>query len=105
MCVLTAGCFFRASADSLPELEPGTKLIPVGKAVGIKLFSDGVLVVGLSGVETQCGQQAPGKTCGLKAGDVITHINGSEVDTLEQVQEILKEQGDVRLTIQAIRSD
>ena len=103
MCVLTAGCFVKAAAEDLPE--PGTKLIPMGKAVGIKLFSDGVLVVGLSGVETQNGQQSPGKACGLKAGDVITHINGSEVDTIEQVQELLKEQGDSKLTIQAIRSD
>ena len=105
MCVLTAGCFVRASADSLPVPEPGAKLIPVGKAVGIKLFSDGVLVVGLSGVETACGQQSPGKECGLKAGDVITHINGNEVDTIEQVQAVLKQQGDSRLTIQAVRSD
>ena len=86
-------------------LEVGTKLIPVGKAVGIKLFSDGVLVVGLSGVETENGSASPGKSSGLKAGDVITHINGSEVDTIEQVQELLSEQGSSKLTIQAVRSN
>ena len=105
MCMLTATCLVRTSADSVPAVEPGTKLIPMGKAVGIKLFSDGVLVVGLSGVETDKGSQSPGKACGLKAGDVITHINGSEVDTIEQVQAVLQEQGDGQLTIQAIRSD
>ena len=105
MCMLTAGGFVKTAADNLPELEPGTKLIPVGKAVGIKLFSDGVLVVGLSGVETQDGQQSPGRACGLKAGDVITHINDSEVDTIEQVQEVLRRQGESKLSIQALRSD
>ena len=54
----------------------GRTVIPVGKAVGIKLFSDGVLVVGLSPVETEGGARYPGRDCGLKAGDVITHIDG-----------------------------
>ena len=105
MCLLTATCLVRTSADSIPAIEPGTKLVPMGNAVGIKLFSDGVLVVGLSGVETDAGAQSPGKACGLKTGDVITHINGSEVDTIEQVQAVLQEQGDGQLTIQAVRSD
>ena len=86
------------------ELRPGMEVIPMGRAVGIKLFSDGVLVVGLSGVETENGSAAPGKDCGLKAGDIITHINGSEVDTIEQVQKVLSEQGEQTLTIQAQRS-
>lgn len=37
------------------------KVIPLGKAVGIKLFSDGVLVVGLSPVETEDGASYPGR--------------------------------------------
>jgi len=104
MCMIAATCLVKTSAGGVSELTTGTKLIPVGKAVGIKLFSDGVLVVGLSGVETENGSASPGKSSGLKAGDVITHINGSEVDTIEQVQKLLAEQGDGKLTIQAVRS-
>ena len=78
-------------------------VIPMGKAVGIKLFSDGVLVVGLSQVETQSGPHSPGRDCGLKTGDVITHINGSEVDTIEQVQSVVARQEGEPLTIQAVR--
>ena len=123
--VLAAACLVKTPADSVAAmasagipgessvalsgqkanaLSAGAKLIPVGTAVGIKLFSDGVLVVGLSGVETAQGRMSPGKQCGLKAGDIITHINGSEVDTIEQVQKLLREQGEGRLTIQAVRS-
>lgn len=79
------------------------KVIPVGRAVGIKLFSDGVLVVGLSSVETAEGACYPGRDCGLKEGDVITHINGAEVDTIEEVQSLVKEQEGETLTIQAVR--
>ena len=84
---------------------PSGLVIPMGTAVGIKLFSDGVLVVGLSGVETETGSVSPGKLSGLTAGDVITHINGSEVDTVEQVQKLLEQQGEEQLTIQAVRND
>ena len=79
------------------------KVIPLGKAVGIKLFSDGVLVVGLSPVETEAGSSYPGRDCGLKAGDVITHINGGEVDTIEEVQALVAQQEGEPLTIQAVR--
>lgn len=79
------------------------KVIPLGKAVGIKLFSDGVLVVGLSPVETEEGATYPGRDCGLKAGDVITHINGGEVDTIEEVQALVAQSEDEPLTIQAVR--
>lgn len=79
------------------------KVIPLGKAVGIKLFSDGVLVVGLSPVETEEGASYPGRDCGLKTGDVITHINGGEVDTIEEVQALVARCEDEPLTIQAVR--
>ena len=81
----------------------GNMVIPVGRAVGIKLFSDGVLVVGLSSVETEEGAQCPGKDCGLKTGDVITHINGTEVDTIEEIQAMVAQQEGDPLTIQAMR--
>ncbi len=80
-------------------------MVPLGRAVGIKLFSDGVLVVGLSAVETDSGPSSPGRTCGLKAGDIITHINGQEVNTIEEVQDILgDEQGDA-MTLRATRTE
>jgi stage IV sporulation protein B len=90
-------------SDHVETLTVGSTVIPVGKAVGIKLFSDGVLVVGLSPVETASGASYPGRDCGLKAGDVITHINGSEVNTIEQVQTLVAQQEGEPLTIQAMR--
>lgn len=87
-----------------PQAQP-RQLVPVGQAVGIKLFSDGVLVVGLSSVETQSGPKEPGKACGLKTGDLITHINGQDVDTVEQVQAVLAQQPGQPLTIRAVRGE
>ena len=115
--LLSSGTSAQVSAAAtleLPEAQPAAvaaaslsvpkTVIPLGRAVGIKLFSDGVLVVGLSDLETQAGGKSPGQSCGLRAGDVITHINGQEVDTIEEVQTILKEDGDQPLTLRTSRS-
>lgn len=94
-----------STEDPTPEAPTVQTLIPIGQTVGIKLFSDGVLVVGMAGVETADGTCQPGKDCGLKTGDRITHINGQDVDTIEAVQTFLAEGNGAPLTIQAQRGN
>lgn len=79
-------------------------VIPLGRAVGIKLFSDGVVVVGTSAIETDGGAVNPAEECGLQTGDVITHINSEEVDTIEEVREVLQELEGQPMSIRATRS-
>ena len=88
-----------------PSAETVRTVIPLGRAVGIKLFSDGVVVVGLSEISTQQGAQTPAKDCGLQEGDIITHINSEEVDTIEEVREILQEVGDRQMSIRCLRGE
>ena len=95
----------RQTAGQPVEDEVGDMVIPLGKAVGIKLFSDGVLVVGLSPVETRSGTLSPGRSCGLKEGDVITHMDGSEVDTIEEVQDHLAQHPGEKMTLQVQRGE
>ncbi len=80
-------------------------VVPVGKAVGIKLFSDGVVVVGTSDIATEGGNVNPAKACGLREGDIITHINSTEVDTIEEVSALLQELEGESMSIRAIRDD
>ena len=58
-------------------------VIPLGQAVGIKLFADGVLVVALADGPT------PAHACGLRQGDIITAMDGAAVGSTEQVQDLL----------------
>ena len=62
------------------------ELIPVGRAVGIKLFSDGVLVVGMNEPE---GGNLPAFDAGIRTGDVITHIGADEVESIAEFREEL----------------
>lgn len=94
-----------SAADTAGPTELGRMVIPLGRAVGIKLFADGVMVVGLSDIPTEAGTLAPAKDCGLREGDIITHINSEEVKSIEEVQDILQEAGDEKLSIRAMRGD
>lgn len=84
--------FFAAAAIAMPSAQAAdrtvSELIPVGQTVGVKLFSDGVLVVGFSDGES------PAKHCGLKEGDVITAIGGQSLDTIEEFRQLLAENGE-----------
>lgn len=90
----------RAYAADIP-----TTVVPVGRAVGIKLFSDGVVVVGTSEVPSEAGNVNPAKACGLKEGDIITHINSTEVDSIEEVSALLQELEGEPMSIRAIRDE
>lgn len=90
--------FFSASGER-------RTVIPMGRAVGIKMFSDGVMVVGLSELAGESGQTAPAKDCGLRQGDIITHINNTQVDTIEEVQTVLQDLEGEQMSIRAMRGD
>ena len=74
-------------------------LVPVGHTIGIKLFSEGVVVIGLAEVETASGRSAPGVACGLQVGDVIEEANGTEIESSEQFAALLQCGGTVDLSI------
>ena len=92
-----------AACFGFSKTEPERTVIPVGRTVGIKLFSRGVMVVGLTDVATEDGAESPARACGLRTGDIITHIDGQQVDSIEQVQSLLQSTGGEELAIQLTR--
>jgi stage IV sporulation protein B len=80
-------------------------VIPLGRTVGIKLFSDGVMVVGLSEIVTNNGSASPATACGLRTGDIITHINSDEVDSIEEVQSLLQNIAGEKMSIRVLRGE
>lgn len=75
------------------------RLVPVGHTIGIKLFAEGVVVIGLAEVETDSGVSTPGADCGLKVGDVIEEANGRSVESSEQFAALLQCGGRVELGV------
>ncbi len=61
---------------------PKTKVIPVGKTVGLKLYTKGVLVVGINENDTFEGMQE---------GDTIVKINEKDISTTEELVKSVNE--------------
>ena len=91
--------FFAAAMLACPSAraaaEPVRELLAVGQPIGVKLFSDGVLVIGFSDGES------PAKDCGLKKGDIITALDGTSLDSIEELRACLNAGGgnDAALTV------
>ena len=75
-------------------------LAPGGMAFGIKMFTQGVMVVGLTDIETNMGSSNPAKQAGIELGDIILKIDGEQVDTNEDVQEHILSSGGAGLTVE-----
>lgn len=64
-----------------------------GTPFGVKLYTDGVLVVSLSDVDGKGGTVSPARRADLRVGDQIISIDGTAVYTNEQVAELVKRSG------------
>ncbi len=84
---------------------PEVKVIPGGQSIGVKLNTDGVLVVGHHLIHTEDGDKSPGEIAGIEVGDMITKINGQKIDKMNQVATIVQEAGEKgqELEIEVIR--
>ncbi len=82
----------------------GKTLIPVGRTVGIKLFADGVMVIGLSEVVGENGTSCPAKLCGLKEGDIITKVDESVIQSSEELRNALQAANGAEITLHVLRN-
>ena len=70
------------------DVLPKTKVIPVGNIAGIKLYTSGVLVVGMSeikGIDNK--KYKPYENTGIVEGDTIISINNAKIETTEELIE------------------
>ena len=83
-----------------------TKVIPVGQVSGLKLYTSGVLVVGMSeikGIDNQ--KYKPYENSGIEEGDTIVEIGGNIItDTKELIQTVNSSKGE-QLEIKYLRGE
>lgn len=68
------------------DVLPKTKVIPVGNIAGIKLYTSGVLVVGMSEIEGIDNKKyKPYENTGIQEGDRIIAINNKNIGNTEDL--------------------
>jgi stage IV sporulation protein B len=70
------------------------KVRPGGQSIGVKLNTVGVLVVGHHQVQADEGRVSPGEKAGIKKGDIITEINGKQIEKMADVGPFVKQAGE-----------
>lgn len=83
-----------------------TTVVPVGQVSGLKLYTNGVLVVGMSeikGIDNQ--KYKPYENSGIEEGDRITKINNEEVTDTNTLINIVNKSEGKNLEIEYVRNN
>ena len=69
---------------------PMQYVVPSGDTIGIKMYTDGLLIVAVSDFTANDGTiVSPAKKSGLERGDRIRAVNGEEINTAEELSKFL----------------
>jgi len=84
---------------------PDKKIIPSGEAIGVKIQTKGVLVVGLSSITAPNGKKhSPAANAGFEVGDTILEIDGNKVEKERDITTIVNDNSNEKLNFLVERS-
>lgn len=83
-----------------------TTVIPIGKTIGVKLYTNGVLVIGKSTIEgTDNNLYKPYEKSEIQEGDMIVEVNEKEVTSTDELLSIVESSNGESLSIKYRRGD
>ena len=75
------------------DIRKGTKVMPAGKAVGLYIHADGVMVLGTGRIAAAGGEEQTPAYNKLQTGDYIYAVNGRKVVTIRDVSRLVQKNG------------
>ena len=78
--------FSTVSVEVVDELHVAVLGVPFG----MKIYTEGVLVINITDVVTASGKQQPAAKAGIKSGDYIITANGKEISSNEDLAEVVE---------------
>lgn len=87
------------------DILPRTKVIPVGSIAGVKLYTSGVLVVGMSEIEgIDNKKHKPYENTGIQEGDTITQINDIPISSTQELMRTVNQAKGKVVKVQYVQS-
>ncbi len=84
---------------------PKIKIIPGGQSVGVRLNTDGVLIVGTADItDDNFRTHNLASISGIKIGDTLAKINDTKIQNASHVSEIVRESDGDKLSLSIIRN-
>lgn len=85
---------------------PKTTVVPVGATIGLKLYTDGVLVVGMSEIEnSQLEKVKPYEGCKIKEGDRIIAVDDKAISCTADLVETVNEARGNKVEVKYVREN
>lgn len=81
------------------------EVIPCGIPFGIKMFTDGVMVVGIGDVDCDGKLVNPAKEAGLQVGDVVVEMDGTTTLSNKEVAKIISKGGGKPINVTVKRGE
>ena len=83
---------------------PKIKVIPTGNLIGLKLYTNGVLVIGTTEIKSINNEiEKPYELANIKEGDIILELDNQEVDSSKTLQNIINSSKGKELEIKYTR--
>lgn len=76
-----------------------------GELFGIKLYTDGVIIVDFEEIETEIGKICPAKISNLKIGDVVKSINGKIITSSSHFSKLIQGSKGENLQLSVLRDN
>ena len=83
---------------------PKTKVIPLGNLIGVKLYTSGVLVVGMSEIEGDNNHKyKPYLNSGIEEGDMIVEMNNKKIENTDELVNVVSKSNGQEIQIKYVR--
>lgn len=80
------------------------KVVPIGKIIGLRLYTNGVLIVGMSEIEDVNNKLTkPYEASDIKEGDTIVKVNEEEIDGIESLKKVVNDSKGENVTVTIVR--
>lgn len=78
-------------------------VIPCGTPFGVKLYTEGVVVIDTEDIVLESGRCCPAEKAGIKPGDIIYSVDGEKITSNTLLSEIISNSGGKKLSLVIIR--
>lgn len=87
------------------EVVDRTYVSVLGQPFGMRVYTEGVLVIDTDEIKTKSGRINPAEKAGIKVGDYILSVNGSEITCNEDLSDLVKQSKGKKMTFRVKRGD
>ncbi len=102
-CDVPAGADTADSHSKLGKIPKNGKIYAGGVPFGVKLFTDGLMIVGFSDVDCSVGSNTPARDAGMKINDIIIKANDKSVTKAEDLIKVVEDSGGKAIEITYLR--